>query len=466
MSAPATGITALGGLSGLLQGIAQQRNINNQNALAQQQLQNTANETALKAGNEGFQVDPTTGKLGVDPGYAVPGNPSYERAKAASQFKLQSSPKFVQDPPSNGEAWAMSHPGVPLPDDLVPYKDHPFNAQFNGIMKMPNAMANPSNASVPVGGPAQTAYEDAMGLPRGSMNGITQGKLASGMSNVAGQGAAAARNQNTITAQDARQANAIKSREDMYYSRGSPGEQATDTAVGKNYASELAGSQKKNDADMATIQAQIDKLKGYDQGALSKMASFLPGNKAVNIVDPDLGKMKQALKSAFTSSAKENFPGRMSQSEFGQFLESNMDPSLGTANMADSAQRVLDKMKATAGERQATANWFKSHGGHMRGFDDQNSSNNGNPIPPMRNSLYGNSEDAGPPVDPNIARAKAAAQGGGAVGVNGNVIPGNVVNQIKSMPDKGTQSAPQIGATKVVKGKSYKRTKEGWEEQP
>ncbi len=91
------GISAIGGISGLLQGYVNQRNLNQQNAFEQQKLQNTQNETALKGGTEGFQIDPTTGALGVDPTYGQPGSASTARANFASQAKLNSNPKFIPE---------------------------------------------------------------------------------------------------------------------------------------------------------------------------------------------------------------------------------------------------------------------------------------------------------------------------------------------------------------------------------
>lgn len=427
-----TGIDIGSGISGLLNGYIQQRNFNAENAIKQNQAQNQQNETALKAGAEGFQIDPATGKLGIDPGYAQPGNPSNERARAAARFKLEGSPKYVQDPPSNGEAWAMSHPGMPLPADLEPYKDHPFNAQFNGIMKMPGAMANPNNA--PATAAAQSAYEDAMGLPRGSMNGITQGKLASGMSNVAGQNAAGQRSNSVQEAENNRSSAQIAARANQ--------------DVNQNYAKDytefnLNGGKQGAQHDLDQLQPLIDRLKSHDSGILGGLAGQF-GNRAVNIQDPELASIRDQYQKVISKSMKSVLGGRFSTPEYISQMGLNYNPQLSPQENAQRIQDTYNDLNGKLNARAKSADYYSQHGTMALpggGFYSPEDSS----APPMRGSLYPTGAPQNDKVDP-AAQAASAKR----LGIPSSVLP--------AIGDPGNPSKVAV-AQKTIKKNDQARSK-------
>lgn len=315
---------------------------------------------------------------------------------------------------------------------------------------------------------ATKAYEKAMGFPEGSMQGKLPVSLAgSGMSNVAGNLASAGRTnavvngaekrtQAQIDAANARdQANRI-SREKIAAdslaaakARGgksrNAGQEVVNKKVGEDVASYVMGGGKaKNEADIKSIEEQIGRLKNYKRGMFSTGAAYL-GEGAVDAVDPELASIRDAITNAMTGSAKENFPGRMTQSEFQTFIKNKFNPRLSPEENASRAERILNKMKSSAAARGAAADWFQSHDGDMTGFV----------APPVDDSLNGIDEAPASSniIDRSALYKKAEATGGKAV--NGAVMPRKMVDGIRSMPTKGTLSKPELGAEMSKNGVNY-----------
>lgn len=163
----------------------------------------------------------------VDPAFFDENSPSYKRAQQAAKFKASASPRAAPttSPQTIGRVFALR--GQPLPKELEPYADEPFDHRYASILpplqrqgpemaavdlvdpegaakrnpnlKVPSQFAGnfrrpvPRPGNTPMTPDQQAAYEEMMGLPPGSAAGLTTGNFASGVSNVSGQRAAGER---------------------------------------------------------------------------------------------------------------------------------------------------------------------------------------------------------------------------------------------------------------------------------
>lgn len=459
------------GLGGAMNGYVQGQNMAQDRATKKAQADNERAKTGAELANQGLTTD-ANGNVINDPSFA-PGNPSYERAMNLAAVKQAGTRGFIPEDqriPLRAD-WALHHGGSPLPDTLTEFGDMKVTPGQSANYKPSSAEMNPNNQ--PANDALLRAQEQQMGLPAGSLNGTTQGKAAGGSFNIAGQeaagnravqaqGAEATRQQTGIDAALAKQQDEQAYKTTMETGQHSSGQKTMDTTFAKDYAGYMAnGGQAKAKADMGTIQNQINKLKTYDPGITGRAAGFL-GNSAQDAVDPDLAAIRDRTFSAFTSSAKENFPGKMSTSEFNNYLKTKWNPRLGPAENAARMQDELDKMKSIDTERQKAGSYFRSKGSTLYGYQPSVDAN-GEAMPADQGDDPDLKDDGKPVLNPSEVRAAQAKKGN--VAVNGGGISKSTVAAMAQMPTKGTLSAPKEGAfKKTPDGTNWKRTGGKWVE--
>lgn len=422
-------------------------------------------KSLIDLNNEGYQYDEKTGQATPDPGFLDPNNESNKRAMMVARIKASGNPKFMADPPTIRTAYALANQGAALPPELEAYGEHPYHQDLNPLLTKKAPKIDDQAAS----DAAVAAYEKSMNLPAGSMRGkISVGKTSSAMSNVAGNIASAGRTKTIVQGandrtqaqidaanQRAADANALKER--LANKKGNPANEAVDKAYAKDYTEyALNGGHERAMQDISELEPLVEQLKNHDTGRLGGMAGLL-GDKAVDLQDPELASIRDKYKRNLSKSLKSIFGSRPSQLEYQKQLELGYNPRLSPQ---ENAQRISDqiaRLKGEAGAKKAAADYYQQNG-TIKGYQGKI----GGGLDDLSDDATG--VDAGPPAG-NISAQRAEAAKKGGVFVNGATMPKTTLDAIRQMPTKGTASAPKIGATKIVGGVTYLRTKKGWESQ-
>lgn len=453
---PAIAAFLSGGMQGYQAGTA-----NNQvQAKAELERAKAAKDTAKSDAemlDKGLRFNDKTSKYEPYSEFYTPENPiSPEQNSALDQAQTAAQAASPMAPPSASPYSPISTARANAKFNLMPQGDpNSLRLQRLAELKRSEHVAAIPKPGSSLATPDMKAEFSRVTGGRVDPEGLTEGQYSDTMKFIAGQTAASGRTSETTKAAGDRANTVIgshekttqaqidaanerarldrESREKIAAQNATKKSTPLDTKTAGKYTDYITGDRDAALGVIRDLEDSRDKLRARKD---EQWQSYVPG--LVSTFDKPLEQIKTNIGDAASTGLKERFGGRISNLELQNALKFSYNPALAPAQNADLLDKHIAQAKAKIAAKDKWAQYYENNGSlkGYSGFDAESPAVSGE----------------GPKDSGTIDRAalynKAAATGGKVV--NGAVMPKKMIEGIQSMPTKGTASAPQAGATKVI----------------